>query len=81
MHPIEVIAYGAVTVIAGMLAIGTVAILFDSWRQQKAEDEFWDGYIVRDNKLNPDYTDRYRVYRMLGTYKSVGDMADVDTNK
>ena len=81
MHPIEVIAYGAVTVIAGMLAIGTVVILFDSWRQQKAEDEFWDGYIVRDNKLNPDYTDRYRVYRMLGTYKSVGDMADVDTNK
>lgn len=81
MHPIEIIAYGAVTVTAGMLAIGTVAILFDSWRQQKAEDEFWDGYIVRDNKLNPDYTDRYRVYRMLGTYKSVGDMADVDTNK
>ncbi len=78
MHPIEVIAYGAVTVIAGMLAIGTVAILFDSWRQQKAEDEFWDGYIVRDNKLNPDYTDRYRVYRMLGTYKSVGDMSDVE---
>tara|TARA_R100000329_G_scaffold121992_2_gene100627 strand:- start:677 stop:913 length:237 start_codon:yes stop_codon:yes gene_type:complete len=78
MHPIEVIAYGAVTVIAGMLAIGTVVILFDSWRQQKAEDEFWDGYIVRDNKLNPDYTDRYRVYRMLGTYKSVGDMSDVE---
>ena len=81
MHPIEIIAYGAVTVIAGMLAISTVALLFDSWWQQKAEDEFWDGFIVRDNKLNPDYTDRYRVYRMLGTYKSVGDMADVDTNK
>lgn len=70
MHPIEVIAYGAVTVIGCMLSIGTVAILFDSWRQQKAEDEFWNGYILRDGKLNPDFTDRYRVYRMLGTYKS-----------
>ena len=70
MHPIEVIAYCAVTVIGCMLSIGTEAILFDSWRQQKAEDEFMNGYILRDGKLNPDYTDRYRVYRMLGTYKS-----------
>lgn len=78
MHPIDAIAHGIAIVVGLMLSIGTVSILFDNWREQKAEDEFWNGYILRDGKLNPDYTDRYRVYRMLGTYKSVGDMSDVE---
>ena len=53
-----------------MLSIGLIAILIDNYRDQKAEDEFWNGYIPREGKMNPDYTDRHRVYRMLGTYKS-----------
>lgn len=73
MHPIDAIAHGIAIVVGLMLSIGTVSILFDNWREQKAEDEFWNGYILRDNKLNPDYTDRHRVYRLLGTYKEGGD--------
>ncbi|MAI05597.1 MAG: hypothetical protein CBB67_021350 [Alteromonadaceae bacterium TMED7] len=70
MHPIDALAHGIAIVLGAMLSIGMVASLIDSYRQQKAEDEFWNGYILREGKMNPDYTDRHRVYRMLGTYKS-----------
>ena len=70
MNPIDALAHGIAIVVGTMLSIGLIAILIDNYRDQKAEDEFWNGYILREGKMNPDYTDRHRVYRMLGTYKS-----------
>tara|TARA_X000000368_G_C23001086_1_gene698968 strand:- start:241 stop:462 length:222 start_codon:yes stop_codon:yes gene_type:complete len=69
MHPIDALAHGAAMVLGVFLSIGLVTAIFNAWRLQKAEDEFWNGWILRDGKMNPDYMDNYRVNRMLGTYK------------
>ena len=55
--------------LGGILIAGMLYSLWESWRLQKAEDEFWNGWILRDGKMNPNYLDNRRVYRMLGTYK------------
>jgi len=73
MHPIDAYAHGAAMVLGIILSIGLAQAIFSAWREQRAEDEFWNGWILRDKKINPDYMDNRRVYRMLGTYKEGGD--------
>lgn len=55
--------------LGGILTVGTLYSLWESWRLQKAEDEFWNGWILKDGKMNPDYMDQHRSYRFLGNYK------------
>ena len=69
MHPIDALALFYAQWLGGILIAGTLYTLWQSWRLQKAEDEFWDGWILKEGKMNPDYMDQHRSYRFLGSYK------------
>ncbi len=74
MHPIDELAFISAVMLGVLLAIGTLHTLWSSWREIKAEDEFWKGWLLRERPdgkvmMNPDYLDNHRVYRLLGNYK------------
>ena len=69
MHPIDALAHSIAIMLGVVLSISTAKALYNAWRDQKAEDEFWEGLILKEGKMNPDYMDQHRSYRFLGSYK------------